>query len=105
MGDGARVSSSIALAAVYQSTYANSRQLTLGGGACSSYGWAKHFASSLLLKQPGINVLVWPLLQLCIYDPKVQDEQIYLDLATPKFEWGERPAAYRLLRGCCALPE
>jgi UDPglucose 6-dehydrogenase len=24
---------------------------------------------------------------LYIYDPKVEDEQIYLDLATPKFEW------------------
>jgi hypothetical protein len=27
--------------------------------------------------------------QLCVYDPQVEEEQIYLDLATPKFEWGK----------------
>jgi len=25
--------------------------------------------------------------RLCIYDPKVEEDQIRLDLATPKFEW------------------
>lgn len=25
--------------------------------------------------------------KLCIYDPQVEEEQVYLDLATPKFEW------------------
>jgi len=29
---------------------------------------------------------------LCIYDPKVSEEQIHLDLATPKFEW-DHPVA------------
>jgi len=26
-------------------------------------------------------------LQVCVYDPQVEDEQIYQDLGTAKFEW------------------
>ncbi len=26
-------------------------------------------------------------MQLCVYDPEVEDKQIYQDLGTEKFEW------------------
>lgn len=72
---------------------------TISGKKIAIMGFAFKKDTGDTRETPAIDVcrgLIGDGAKICIYDPKVEKEQIFVDLATPKFEWdhpGPKPTA------------
>lgn len=71
---------------------------TISNKKIAIYGFAFKKDTGDTRETPAIDVCLGLMrdgAKLCIFDPKVEEKQVYLDLATPKFEW-DHPVAKSL---------